>query len=165
MPHAAAGKRIDPPVSLPSAPKAQSCRRGDTRATRRRASVAVGVPRIARDVELRMIPPHGPFGEVEFAEHDGTGSLQPGHHGGVKVRDMLGQDPGAAHGAHAPGITQVFDRHRNAVQGATVGSGADLPLCRSGRLQGLVGHDGGIALQVLVELLDALQEGLCHVNG
>ena len=50
-----------------------------------------------------MIPPHGAFGGIEFAQQDGPSSVQSCYDCRVKVRHMLRQGFGTAHGAHACG--------------------------------------------------------------
>src|SRR5262245_10842390 len=123
------------------------------------------MPRIGWNGEVRMIPSHGSFRQVELPEEDGAGGVQPGDYRRVKGRDMVYQDLRPSHGANAFGKAQVFHRHWHSMQGTAVGPSTDVPLWHPGRLQGMLSHHSRIAFVTPVELGDAIEECPRHFNG
>src|SRR5712691_3500229 len=111
-----------------------------------------------------MIPTHGAFCGVEFTKQDGPSGVESRYDRSVKVRHMLRQGFGAAHGAHARGKVQVLDRHWHPMERAAVSPGTDVLLRRLGSLYGMICHDCGIALQRPIELRNALEQRLRHLH-
>ena len=61
----------------------------------------------------------GEFGGVGFAQDNRPSRLEPGHRGGIVVRDVIGENPRPAGGAQTGGKKNILDTHRYAMQGAT----------------------------------------------
>ena len=164
MPLAADGKRIDPPVSVPSEPK------------QRPAAVATPEPLddapdqwsrcqgLTGGTIVGMVVGERALGELELAEQDGAGLAQLAHDGRVERRHEVAVQRHARRGRDAFGAAQVLDRDRHAVQ-----LRQDLP--PSDHLLGVarlrereLGRDEGVRLQRRVEPLDPAQHRLASAR-
>ena len=162
MPHRAAGWRIEPPVSVPSAHGALPRGHGRRAAAGRAARHAGAVPRVERravgGVLVRRA--HRELVLVGLAQQRGARLRQPAHDRGGVGRAVALQDPRARLRRHALGAEEVLDRERDAGQRTSV-------LARL-----LVGHPqegvelvGRGAVAVGLEELAAVELAALHGGG
>ena len=125
MPQKLAGWRIEPPVSVPV--DAGRSRRGDRggRAARRAARHARLVPRVAGDLEGRVLGAraHRELVAVELAERDRAGRGQPRDDGGIERAPVSGQHARAGRGVVVARDEDVLVRDRYADERAVVARG------------------------------------------
>ena len=166
--HDSAGGRWEPnraPGVAAQGAETEPGRRRHARAARRRARPALRVPGIYRNLEVRVVAAHGSFGEVELAQEYRACRLQPGDHGRVETGDVLRQHLAPPHGAHPLRVAQVLNRHGHAMKWSAVLAPADLPFRTSGGLPCMVGHQRGIALEAVVQFLDAPKHHVGDFDG
>ena len=183
-----AGQTIDPSVSVPTA------------IAHRFAAAATADPELepqgshARSYGLRVKPPRalqplrkrpasvtglgtsaaevGPFRQVGLAEHDGSGSPQPGHDRGVARHPAADERERARRRLHrVVGRDVVLEQDRDPVQRTAAPAGPSLGITPGGDLQGVgVGLDDRVqkgieasdAVEVCLGQLDAAQRARRH---
>ena len=167
-PHSAAGGggKADRTAGIAAqGPEAQPRGRGHARAAGRRARPAPGIPGIEGNFKVGMVAAHGAFRQVELAQQHGPGRRQPRHDGGVEVGHVVGQHPGAPHGANASGAAQIFDGDGNPMQRPPIGARAYFFFRAARRRPRLFGQQRGVAFQAAVQLRDALQHLFGQLHG
>ena len=164
MPHHAAGRRIEPPVSSPSDVAQRKAEVADPGAAAGAASEAVEVPRVAV-VPVALGRAEGELGQVGLAQQDGARFLQFRNGRGVLVGEEVGHQPRADGGADAPRPDLVLDRHRDAVHRAEVVPGGDGPLRFLSGGHGLAAADGQVGVELEVQAVDAVKVGGCSLHG
>ena len=100
-----------------------------------------------------------------LAQGDGARGAQSRDHGRVLVGHMPGVVPGPVRGQYAPGVDEVLDRHRDAVQGAAIRTGCQLAVRLPGLRECLIGGHGNERIQKPVQKLDACQGRPCQFQG
>ena len=96
---------------------------------------------------------------------DGPGLAEAGGDGAVLGGDEGVEDAGTGGGAHAAGVEQVFEAHRDAMERPAVAPGADVALGLPGGGQGLVGQEGDEGVEHWLGGADAGQMGLDDFDG
>ena len=132
---------------------------------RRSAGDVIEVPRIARGLVAMSgeLDAEGELVRDELAEHHHAGLGEARDARRVEIRHPVREQRGAAGGEDALGRVEVLVRDRDAGEGTRFAA-ADrgLGLARIG--ERVVGRDGDIAVQLLVELVDARQVRRRHVD-
>ena len=113
-------------------------------------------PRVSDGAEERVHRrgAEGQFVQPGLAQGDCAGLAEGRDHGRILVGHMLGVVPGPVGGQHAPGVDEVLDRDRNAVQQAAVPSRRQLAISPRGLFQRLVGCHRDERIQKPVQKLD-----------
>ena len=164
MPHHAAGRLIEPPVSSPS------------EVAQRKAAVAAPDPPLDPPAELfrsqglrgvlnRCVNPVIANSlRLVLPSSTAPAVLQPGDHCGIVVRHEVSGDAGAAGGADTPGPDLVLDSHRDAVHRAAIVACQDLLLGPPRLVQSLLPEHSNVGVELEVEVVDPLQVGLDHLH-
>ena len=134
------------------------------RPARRDAGPQLLAPRIARHLELGVVPGHGAFGGRQLAEQDGAGGFEAAHHGGVEGRHEVAAHGGAARGAHAGGEAEVLDPDRHAVERSQIAAGGDLALGLLGGGERAVAGHRVVGVEARLERVDAREHGSGEVD-
>jgi hypothetical protein len=134
----AAGWRMEPPVSVPSAAKAGN---------------PVEVPGIARDAPGGILGgrAHGKLVHVGAAHEHGAGCAELGDDGGVVGRDVALEDFRRAGAGIAPDVDDIFNRDGHAAEG-------EAGLCGVGLGAGLFEVEVKIGFELGIDRLYALGE-------
>ena len=74
-------------------------------------------------------------------------------------------DRHAGGGRHAFGVAEILDRDRHAVQRAARAAGRGLGIARRGIGQRALGRQGGVALELGIEPLDAVEQRPGGIDG
>ena len=158
--------RIDPPVSLPSAP--------------RHSPAATAAPEPLDEAPgtwsgfqgLRAVGEGafhhragGELGEGQLAQQHRPGVVQAGDALRVGGRDVVLQNARVGCGADAGRIVEVLDGDGDAVQGTPAGPGGEFRLRPPRLAQGHVRGDRDVGVQGAVQALDALEQPGGHLNG
>ena len=144
---------------------AQAGRRGHARTAGRRARPMRCVPWIDGHRDLRVMVGVGTFGELQLAHDHRAGAAQALHDGRVLIGLEVGVDRHARGSGNALGPAQVLHRDRRAMQRATNLALRDFGVGAPRVGQRAVGHQGGVALERTVELLNATELRLGRVNA
>ncbi len=129
MPQQAAGIRIDPPVSEPSAASARFAASAAAEPPLDPPGHAPGRERV-RDVPVVLVLGGRPVGElvqVRLADVRVAGRLEPLHGLGRLGRDVLGEDRRAVGRRQAGGVEEVLDRERDPLGRARSGRARKMP--------------------------------------
>ena len=97
------------------------------------------------------------FGQLQFAQNNRTCFAQFANHRAVFCGNVVGVDGHASGRLGARRPTQVFHRDGHTMQRPQDVTSANGFVSRLGVCQCVVGHDGGVALQVGVKLRNASQ--------
>ena len=89
---------------------------------------------------------------------------EPGHHGGVLVGHVLGEQAGAAGGAHGARRELVLHRERHAMQRSQRRAALHRRLGPAGGLAGGLGSDRDVGAQPPVEAVDTLEVGVDQLD-
>ena len=159
MPHAAAGMRIDPPVSVPSVASAMPAATltadppldppGDRVGS---CGLRAGPERrvLVRGAERELV-------QVRLADDDGAGLAQLRDRRRVATGDVALAHARRRSRRRAPDVEEILDRHRHAVQRTAVVSGRQLAVRLARLPPRLVRHDEDERVQARVVGLDAPQ--------
>ncbi len=143
-PQKAAGWRIEPPVSVPSASGAMRAATAAAEPARRAAGHALAVPRVAGRLEGAVLGrrAHRELVHVRLADHDRARRLEPRDRGRVEGRAVALEDPRAAGRGQAGDVQHVLHGHRHARErrGAALRS-ARAASRRRARVERAVGGD------------------------
>ena len=140
---------------------------------RRRAGTAagtaadqVGVPGVVHVAVVGVLA-GGAVGElvhVQLAQKNCARLPEPSGDGAVFGGHEVVVDAGAGGGADSAGVEQVFESHGNAVEGAAVAPGADVPLGLPRLGQRLVGQQGDEGVEHGLGGADAGEVGFDDLN-
>ena len=159
MPQAAAGMRIDPPVSVPSVASAMPGGDARRRSAARAAGRARRIVRIARRTERRVLVRRAEreLVQVGLADEHRAGLPQMGDGRRVALGDVALAHARRRGGRRAADVEQILDRDRHAVQRSAVVAGGELAVGVARLLPRLVGHDQDEGVQPRVVRLDPPQ--------
>ena len=131
MPHAAAGMRIDPPVSVPTVPSDMPVATATAEPPLDPPGRSRRIVRIAHRPEARILAGRAEreLVQVGLADEHRAGLAQASRHDGIGVGDVIAAHQRSRGGRHALLIDQVLQRDRDAVQRADAASGRRSP-CR-----------------------------------
>ncbi len=101
---------------------------------------------------------------VELAQTDGPGAPQPGGHGTILRGGVISHDLRRRSGGQALDIVNVLVGDWDTVQRTTIAARRDLDLGGARRLHGRLAVDVHIGPQVVVQLVNARQVGLDHLD-
>ena len=136
----------------------------------RRAAAATGsagdagwVPGIANGAIVSVVgsDAKGELVHAQFASENCAGGLKAFDHGCIVAWDEIAEDLAAARSARALGVEEIFDRDRDALQGAFVESLCQLGVGLFGRSEGGVFSEGHEGVELGLEVLAALDALLC----
>jgi hypothetical protein len=96
----------------------------------------------------------GTLGQLQLAQCDGTGGIQPAHHRGILGGMEVLVDRHARGGRHALRPAQILHRDRHAMQRSADLATHDLGLGGACLAERCLRHDVGIALEHAVRRLD-----------
>ena len=163
----AAGMRVEPPASVPTADRAHAGGERDRGAARGAAAGAVGRPGVARAAEQRRLGVgHVPeLGRRGLADQDGAGALEARDRDGVLLGHVVLVDGGGERRAHALGVDEVLDVERHAVQGTELGALREGLVGGGGIGERLIRTQGDEAVAGGLHLLGARQRGAHHLDG
>ena len=165
-PHMAAGCRIDPPVSDPSARGVSPAATATADPPLDPPGMRFERPGIARRAERRVFGgrPHRELVAVGLADDHGAGARQARHDRRVVRRDEPFQDFRRGRRAHALRADVVLERHGDACERG-VTKPAAIAVDVGGARQRLVGHDGVERVQGPVGRRDPIQRLAAHLDG
>ena len=133
MPHQAAGMRIEPPESVPSADVGEpGCERGAVPAARP-AREPAGCDRVRDGAEVRILG-RGPVGElvqVRLADVRVARALEPDDGLGRCNRDVLGEQDRPVRRRQAGGVEEVLDGQPKTCRRRRVGQGEEDAVVRA----------------------------------
>ena len=111
IPHQAAGMRIEPPESVPSATSASPAASAGAVPAARAAREPAGRDRVRNGAEVRVLgrDPVGELVQVRLADVRVAGALEPRDGLGGCVRDVVGEQDRAVGRRQAGGVEQVLD--------------------------------------------------------
>ena len=102
--------------------------------------------------------------ELELAEDDRAGLLEPFRYGGVLLRHELSENLRADGGGHSRDIVQVLQPYGDSVQGAWLLAGGQRLLGACGRSHSLIAEEGDEGIEPPVGLLDSPQMGVDELH-
>ena len=153
MPQKAAGPRIEPPVSEPSAAGTKPGRDRRPRAARRAAGEVLAVPRVARrrPRQVERWPAMREFMGRELAGQDRAGVVELAHRRRVGGGDGIDAGLGVAGGADAGGRIDVLKPERDAVHRPAIAAGHDLALGGAGLVERALEGRQQIGVELRIE--------------
>ena len=105
----------------------------------------------------------GEGAEGELGDEDGSGFVEALGDGGVGGGDAVAEGFGAVGGGDVGGVEEVFGSPGDAVEWAAVVAGCYFGVGFLCLLEGVVGGEGDDAVELGIELLDAVEVDLCEV--
>ena len=165
MPQRAAGWRMEPPVSLPSAQSASPAATAAAEPPLLPPGTVREVPRVARDVVRRVLGAraHGELVEVGLAEHHDVVVPHLAHGGGRVDRQVVVEDLRGAGGRDALGDHVVLDGDGQARQRAP--HRLHLAVDLGGVLGGVVGGDEDVGAHLALDRGDLVEVHLGELGG
>ncbi len=159
MPQAAAGMRIEPPVSVPMVASAMPAATLAADPPLDPPGDRVGIVRVARRPERRVLVgrPERELVQVGLADEHRAGLAQVGDRRRIAFGDVAVAHARRRGRRHAADVEQVLDRDRHAVQRTAVVAGGQLLIGLARLPQRLVGHHEDERVQPRVVGLDAAQ--------
>jgi hypothetical protein len=144
--------------------KAHAARRGHTRTRRGASRPIIRVPGIERLLPIRMVLAEGAFMQVQLAEDDGAGHLQPMYRRAVELRHEVLVHAHTESRRNALSEIEILEGDRHAVQRATIASRRNFdrrtPRLNAGRFRG---HEE-VTVQLRIERCDPVQYGLKQID-
>ena len=107
----------------------------------------------------------GEFPRCRFTEQDASGGGELLRHHGILCRHVIGEQFGLRRGPDPGGFDDILEAISDAVQRAARTIAHDLGLGRPGSLPGKLRGQGDKAHQLVVHRSNALQVGLCQLDG
>jgi hypothetical protein len=142
----------------------QAGRGGDTGSARRQPRPSIAVPRVEGHVERGVVASCGAFREIQFAQQHGARRTQLRHDGRVYPRDEIPADRRPAHRSDTLRIAEIFHGHGDTVQRPAILAGPDFQIGRACGRHRLLRGDGGVALEVAVDVRDPVQNALRQLD-
>jgi hypothetical protein len=115
----------------------------------------IGVPRVERRRNRRMVVGERAFGHLQLAQQHRTGLAQLAHRGGVEGRHEIAVQRHARRGGHALGVAEVLYRDRHAVQLRQHLAFAEQPVGLARLRQCELGRHPRVRLQRRIDAFDA----------
>ena len=166
-PLTAAGRRTEPPVSVPRLARAMPAATAtadpplEPPGMRSRSQTLWHVPHRS----LWVMPPRANSARFDLGREDGARLAQPRDHEGVPVGHVVLEVPGAGRGAGTGGVDVVLQRHGPAVQLAERPAVGNLGVALFGPGQRLVVETGDDGMQPGVEPVDLGQGRARHLDA
>ena len=168
MPQQAAGRRMEPPPSVPSASGPWPVATAAAAPPDEPPAVRDEIPRVPRDAEQRAVG-QGLVAELRrrrLADEDGAGLAQPADGHRVLGRHLVGEDQRAHRRPDALGEQQILDRERHAVERAEqVPPAITAASARRAAVARLVRGHGDERVHRRLERLDPREHGVDHRDG
>ena len=166
MPQAAAGMRMEPPVSDPSAPNIMPAATATPDPAARAAAGPRRVPRVEAGSELgdRAGRVQGHLVAVQLGDDDRAGPLELADEGGVPFGDMAVVNVRAHRGRDAGHVGEVLDADGHAMQRPAVAAADDFAFGLPRGRQRLIAEDRGRGVERRAQPLGARQAGAGHLN-
>ena len=162
---AGGGRKSDRPAGIRADRSEAHPRRGrHARSARRRTRPVVRVPGIDRHGDRGMMIGECALGELQLAQADRSGRVQPLDHRAVEVRPELAMDRHARRGCDALRVAQVLEADRHTVQRALVAARHDLLLGPARLLERELRGHGREGMQPRLQALDPAQHRLGQLD-